>query len=292
MIEKISGIVAQNLSEVLQTPLTIKLHRKISGGSINHVSQLLTDTGTRYCCKINLVAGFENMFESEAAALSLLRKANVIRVPEVITSFVLDGYQVLVLEWVEAGHQSIRFWQRFGEQLSRLHQVKGESFGLDHPNYMGALPQSNREMSDWPMFFYEQRIQPQVELAVRKRLLTPADTSLFDRLPAVLRGLFPDAAPRLVHGDLWSGNFICDSEEQPVLIDPAAYYGHPAVDMAMTTLFGGFDKMFYESYNYHLPLSANYREQWDCCNLYPLLVHLNLFGKSYLGAILDIIKRY
>jgi fructosamine-3-kinase len=95
-----------------------------------------------------------------------------------------------------------------------------------------------------------------------------------------------------VHGDLWSGNFLCDAQSRPVLIDPAVYYGHRAVDIGMTHLFGGFDKRFYEAYQYHAALSNKHEEQWEVCNLYPLMIHLLLFGKSYLAAIEGIMKKY
>jgi len=107
-----------------------------------------------------------------------------------------------------------------------------------------------------------------------------------------LSNIFATEPPALLHGDLWSGNYLCSATGQPVLIDPAVYYGHRNMDMAMTTLFGGFDALFYESYHYHFPLPANYRQQWEVCNLYPLLIHLNLFGKSYLANILNTIRQY
>jgi protein-ribulosamine 3-kinase len=292
MIGAFTGIIEQELSRVLHATSSIVSSRKLSGGSINEVYQVITDTGNRFCCKLNLLEGYPKMFEAEATGLALLRKPEAIRIPEVICTFNTGSHQVLVLEWIEPGNRSPFFWKDFGKQLSLLHQVSGEQFGLGESNYMGALAQTNVPSPDWSIFFYQRRIRPQVQLALEKRLLTPAQAKLFERLPHVLPYLFSDAAPRLVHGDLWSGNFLCDADEQPVLIDPAAYYGHPAVDLAMTTLFGGFDKTFYESYNYYSPFPDNYREQWECCNLYPLLIHLNLFGQSYLGDILRIIGRY
>ncbi|RYY31448.1 MAG: ketosamine-3-kinase [Chitinophagaceae bacterium] len=292
MTAQITRQITEQLSLVLQSEVKIESWRSLSGGSINQVYELITDKGSRYCCKLNLLHGYVDMFEAEAEGLELIRRLVVIRVPKVVAAFKTETHQVLLLEWIEAGTRSAGFWERFGKQLSQLHQAKGESFGLSRSNYMGALPQSNLNSGDWNHFFYHQRIIPQVERALEKRLLTPDQAALFERLRVVLPDLFPDAVPRLVHGDLWSGNFLCDEDEQPVLIDPAVYYGHPAVDLAMTTLFGGFHKSFYESYNHFSPLPANHRQQWDCCNLYPLLVHLNLFGKSYLGDILSFLRQY
>jgi fructosamine-3-kinase len=232
------------------------------------------------------------MFESEQAGLELLGNAGKIRTPHVYLTTLIGDYQVLLMEWVPPGTRTKAFWKSFGAQLGSMHQVKAKNFGLATDNYMGALPQSNTPAPDWNTFFYEQRIIPQVKLARDKGLLTTVQSGYFSKLPAVLPDLFPDAEPCLLHGDLWSGNFLCDNNEKPVLIDPAAYFGHPAVDLALTTLFGGFDKEFYEAYNYFNPLPANHTDQWDCCNLYPLLIHLNLFGKSYLGDVLSIVQRY
>jgi fructosamine-3-kinase len=157
---------------------------------------------------------------------------------------------------------------------------------------MGALPQHNEWTPQWTDFFIQQRLVPLVEQAQQRGLLQSAHINRFETLYRRLPELFPPVAPALLHGDLWSGNFLCDAGGQPVLIDPAVYYGHPAMDLAMTTLFGGFDPSFYDAYFYHAPQPAHYRRQWDACNLYPLLVHLNLFGSGYLGEIEGILRQF
>ena len=149
---------------------------------------------------------------------------------------------------------------------------------------MGALPQPNAPTVSWTDFLVQQRLAPQVQRAYDRRLLSGIHLQQFDKLYGHLPGLFPPVPPALLHGDLWSGNFLCDDRGQPVLIDPAVYYGHPSMDLAMTTLFGGFDPAFYEAYFYYAPQPAHYGLQWDTCNLYPLLVHLNLFGIFRLGV--------
>ena len=165
-------------------------------------------------------------------------------------------------------------------------------FGLDHSNYMGALRQDNTPSDRFVDFFIHRRLQPQVGLAVKEGLLDHSAVAHFERLYTRLPDIFPVEPPSLLHGDLWSGNFLADESGEPVLIDPAVYYGHRSIDLAMTTLFGGFARPFYESYAYHYPFPPNFQEQWDICNLYPLLVHLNLFGQSYLGKILHTIRRF
>jgi fructosamine-3-kinase len=286
----ITASVQSFIQKLLNTSASLQL-TPVGGGSINHTYRITAGTAT-FFCKINELAAFPNLFETERQGLELLAGQQVIRVPQVIASGKNGAHQVLILEWIEQGLQTETFWTRFGEQLAALHHTQSKQFGLPTDNYMGSLPQSNQLTDDWADFFIAQRLQPQVKLAVNRGLLEPAHVQQFEKLYQQLGNLFAPQPAALLHGDLWSGNFLCDASENPVLIDPAVYYGHRSIDMAMTTLFGGFDNLFYESYNYHYPLPVNYRQQWEVCNLYPLLIHLNLFGKSYLADIVHTIRRY
>ena len=216
----------------------------------------------------------------------------MIRVPETLACLQADGHQFLLLEWIDQGPRTPAFWRLFGEQLAALHHQTAPTFGLGHNNYMGSLSQDNTPTGDWVDFFIRRRLEPQVQLAVQRDLLDNAAIGQFRRLYLRLPELFPPEPPALLHGDLWSGNFLCDTGGRPVLIDPAVYYGHRSVDLAMTTLFGGFEPPFYEAYHHHYPFPPDFRRQWDICNLYPLLVHLNLFGRSYLSQILHTIRSY
>ncbi len=263
----------------------------VGGGSINQAYRI--ETGKYYFfCKINAITKYPSLFANEQKGLVLLAKQQVIRVPQVLAIGEAGDYQVLVLEWIEQGLRTDSFWKNFGEQLAALHQKKGAQFGLDTDNYMGSLPQYNTPATSWTDFFIHCRLQPQIELALANRLLEPAHIKMFEKLYVKLPDLFNEEPPCLLHGDLWSGNYLCSEDGWPVLIDPAVYYGHRSIDLAMTTLFGGFSEAFYASYHYHYPLPVNYRQQWGVCNLYPLLVHLNLFGKSYLADILHTIRNY
>jgi fructosamine-3-kinase len=217
--------------------------------------------------------------------LELIAKQNTIKAPEVINYFTFANHQVLLLEWIESGTKTTEFWKRFGEQLAQLHSVNNQEFGLHEDNYMGSVKQINKWKINWVDFFRENRLEPLVIECVNQHLLTKKHQQQFENVYQKLFELFPEETPSLVHGDLWSGNFMCNAHAQPVLIDPAVYYGHRSVDLAMTTLFGGFDKGFYDSYNYNFPFPKNYKEQWEICNLYPLLIHLLLFGRSYLPQI-------
>ncbi|MBK5270723.1 MAG: fructosamine kinase family protein, partial [Bacteroidia bacterium] len=165
-------------------------------------------------------------------------------------------------------------------------------FGFAEDNYMGALPQLNVQKNNWPDFFIHCRLQPQIKLALERHFLQAKHIDGFENLYLRLSSVFNDETTALLHGDLWSGNFMCNENSHPVLIDPAVYYGNRNMDLAMTTLFGGFDKLFYESYNYHFPFPNNYAEQWEICNLYPLLIHLNLFGSGYLSQIESILRKF
>lgn len=280
-ISERTGIVISNLA-----------FSSVGGGSINQTFKVVINKKESFFCKINSETKFPLMFEKEARGLRLLSSKGIIRVPPVVGSFIENEFQVLLLEYIEQGLRSERFWKTFGEQMAALHSMQSSHAGLDEDNYMGALPQSNRPSTNWVDFFIEKRLEPQVHLAISKKLLQGHHHKQFEKLYKVLPGVFPNDNLCLLHGDLWSGNFLCDQSGMPVLIDPAVYHGHPAMDLAMTTLFGGFDDVFYSSYNHLLPFPANYREQWAICNLYPLLIHLNLFGKGYLQSILSTIQDY
>ncbi|MFL5739631.1 MAG: fructosamine kinase family protein [Flavisolibacter sp.] len=264
----------------------------VGGGSINDSFRLCFDQ-RQFFCKINSASKFPQLFEKEKKGLQLLGEKKIIRVPEVLDCFEIDQQQVLVLEWIAPGERTENFWKEFGRQLSLLHQIQGKEFGLDEDNYMGSVVQRNSRSDDWVSFFIHQRLQPMVERCCEKNLLPGKERSQFEHLYTGLENFFERAqAPMLLHGDLWSGNFICDKDSMPVLIDPAVYYGHPAVDLGMTTLFGGFHQKFYEAYEQHATFPHHHKDQWLVCNLYPLLIHLLLFGQSYLSEIQGILRKF
>jgi fructosamine-3-kinase len=202
------------------------------------------------------------------------------------------GTAFIVLEFIESGRRDTRFWENFGAALAALHQVSAPSFGLAFNNYIGSLPQSNRQHSKWTDFFTAERIMPQMHLASEKGLLSRRHRAQFEKIEQKLTGLFPAEMPSLLHGDLWSGNFITDETGFACLVDPAVYFGHREAELAFTRLFGGFDERFYSAYNEQFPLEKGFRERQDIYNLYPLLVHLNLFGTGYLPEIENILNRF
>ena len=284
--------ISQLLARHRGTPVDTLRLLAVGGGSINQTYQVQVNEEHNFFCKVNSLSKFPGMFDSEKAGIELLASRNVIRLPAVIGTLIYGDHQILLMEWIRQGKRSDKFWKRFGEQLAALHSLASATAGLDADNYMGALPQFNQPSPRWTEFFVQQRLEPQVKLAFDKGLLSEKYTRKFENVYKSLPSIFPINKLSLLHGDLWSGNFLCDEHEQPVLIDPAVYNGDPAMDLAMTTLFGGFDRGFYDAYAQVSPLPGNYVQQWEICNLYPLLIHLNLFGTGYLAGIVKTIEGY
>jgi fructosamine-3-kinase len=264
----------------------------VGGGCINETYKIRFGHQQLFC-KVNSATKFPHLFEKESHGLKLIAEQNVIKVPGVIDCFETEGKQVLLLQWVNERERTEAFWKRFGQELAALHSVTNGYFGLNENNYMGSVPQSNSATAKWTDFFIQQRLQPLVDRSLTEGLLSSRHEAEFERLYRKLSSFFgDDREPSLLHGDLWSGNFMCNENAEPVLIDTAVYFGHPSIDLGMTTLFGGFPSSFYEAYDHHSPFPTNYKEQWDICNLYPLLIHLVLFGRPYLSQIEAILHRY
>jgi protein-ribulosamine 3-kinase len=273
--------------------ITNEIHfGSVAGGCINETYKI-GFSDKLFFCKVNSASKFPHLFEREAQGLKLIARQKTIKVPEIIDNFEIDHHQILLLEWIDEGERTESFWKKFGEQLAALHQVSNAFFGLNEDNYMGSIPQSNKPTDYWIDFFIHQRLQPLVQECLSKKLLSPKHQSQFEKLYDQLPSIFDnEQRPALLHGDLWSGNFMCNKYSEPVLIDTAVYFGHPSADLAMTTLFGGFRSGFYEAYNHHHPFPSNCKDQWAVCNLYPLLIHLILFGSGYLTQIETIVNRY
>jgi fructosamine-3-kinase len=199
-----------------------------------------------------------------------------------------------VLEWIEARGSKSGAAEALGEQLAQQHRTPGEAYGLDHDNYLGSNQQINQPTSSWIEFFRDRRLGFQTELAQRNGYLTARRAARLERLIARLANWIDESIcmPSLLHGDLWGGNFLAGPNGEPVLIDPAVYYGDREAEMAFTELFGGFGTKFYAAYNAAWPLAPGYADRRDLYNLYHLLNHLNLFGEGYGGSVDAILQRY
>lgn len=271
-------------------PVEILETKPVGGGSINTALLLQTDKG-RFFLKQNKARRYPGMFEAEARGLRLLSGAGTFVVPQVIAAGAAGDEAFLLMTFLGRGLPAENGWREAGRRLAQLHRLTHESFGLDHDNYIGSLPQSNRAHPDWPSFFAEERILAQVKMAYDDRRLTAAVVKQAEKLCQRLDEIFPAEKPALLHGDLWSGNFMF-SGAGPAVYDPAVYFGHRETDLAMTQLFGGFDAEFYEGYQEEFPLEKNWRRRTDYSNLYPLLVHVNLFGGGYISDVQAILREF
>lgn len=287
-----SKVDLQNiLSEKFGKPVSVQSINSVGGGSINETVKLKTDQGI-FFAKWNDAKRFPEMLDSESKGLLLLKTVNEIKVPEVITQKTIGNTQYLILECIESSVMTKNFWNDFGKSLAKLHRRTSEKHGLDHDNYIGSLPQSNRQHVSWIEFFILERLEPQIKLARDTRRINNSTIQQFNKLFSKLQNIFPAEKPSLLHGDLWSGNFMVGGKGEPVLIDPAVYYGHREMDLGMTKLFGGFASGFYQSYNEEFPLEKEWRKRTNICNLYPLMVHVNLFGGGYAGQVENILRRF
>ncbi len=268
---------------------TILSHQSIEGGCINQAVKLTTTKGKYF---LKWIKDQADMFEKESLGLKLLTKTAKVNIPEIYQSGELQGNGYLLMGYIEPGKMDGVFWEQLGDGLAELHKVSYDQFGLDHDNYIGRLYQENTFHADWVDFFINCRLTPQIKLARNEGLISPATVMKFDALYLQLNNLIPTENPALLHGDLWSGNVHCDEEKRPYLIDPAVYYGHRESEMAFTQLFGGFDESFYSSYENAYPMIPGFDLRVDLFNLYPLLIHLNLFGSSYLSSIVNTLKRF
>ncbi len=281
----------QRLSAITQQQVNIHHSAPVSGGSINDAYCLHTSIG-KCMLKMNNKTAYPDMFFMEARGLKNIAETHTIAVPEVIYCGDFGNLTYLILEWIETGTSSPNASLLLGQHLAAMHQHQAQEFGFAYDNYMGPLPQSNKKHSTWTSFFINERLKPMVKIGWDKKLLLPNDFDNFEKLYMRLPGLFTEEAPALLHGDLWSGNYLISSQGKPYLIDPAVSYGHREFDIAMTTLFGGFNNHFYEAYQAAFPLNNGWQQRLDLWNLYPLLLHLNLFGLGYLNKVRGALTEY
>jgi protein-ribulosamine 3-kinase len=289
--EAIQHSVVALLKQKTGNTLTLQDFSFTGGGCINNGGELTTSNGT-YFLKWNDAAKFPGMFEAESKGLQLLDEDKSIYIPEVIGADEAGSFQYLLLEFINASYRAQHYWRDFGVQLATLHQRTSTSFGLDHDNYIGSLPQRNNPHASWIEFFIHNRLEAQLRLAARSALV---DTSLrrnFETLYTKLPDLLATEKPALLHGDLWSGNVMVNQHGAPCLIDPAVYFGHREMDLAMTQLFGGFNPEFLQVYHEVFPLTPGVEDRLQLYNLYPLLVHVNLFGGDYLAQVNSILRRF
>lgn len=283
--------IKKEIEERLGT--VIRKSESLSGGCINNAQKLVTESGKKYLLKMNDNAPAD-MFKTEAHGLNELQKANAVRVP----GAKIFSEKYLVTEFIESSTRSNDFFSNFGKQFANLHKYKSSSFGFYEDNYIGSTPQKNltdgNEKTNWTEFYFSKRLLFQLLLCEKNGY---ADSELKDnfnllesKIEDILKGSEED--PSLLHGDLWSGNYMADEKGNPCIIDPAVYYGHREADLAMTKLFGGYPEEFYRAYNENYPLKDGWQYRENIYKLYHVLNHLNLFGRGYYGQALSLIKYY
>lgn len=271
--------IAQHISDKTGTPFTIQDRRSVGGGCINQAYRI-SDGNRDFFLKFNQASQMA-MFEAEALGLKEMYDSRTIRVPQPICWGVADNSAYIVMEWLDFGYGKGDSWQRMGTNLAAMHQVTSPNgFGWRQSNTIGDTPQQNPWTANWVEFYGEHRLRYQFKLANRRGGYFPRQDELLAALPELLAG--HDPAPALVHGDLWSGNASVTQDGEPVILDPATYYGDREVDIAMTELFGRFPSAFYEAYNAAYPLDEGYyKVRKTLYNLYHVINHFNLFGGGY-----------
>ena len=259
----------------------------LHGGDISDAFRLDINQA-HFFLKQNRASIAPKMFKAENKGLTLLRQCEPLSIPEIFAV----GEHFILMEYIEPQSISPSFWDVFAFALATMHKYSQMSFGLDHPNFIGTLRQNNQPLETWSDFYYQRRLKPQLILGLEKGLFDQQDTLDLEKLASKLMNICPDENPSLCHGDLWSGNFISGRNNTCYLIDPAVSYMHREMDLAMSKLFGGFDPQFYRVYHLHYPLEPGWESRMDIYQLYYLMVHVNLFGSSYLGSVRRILRKY
>lgn len=267
--------------------------RPIGGGCINEAEVLRTEHGKKYVLKFGFSGG-EAMFLKEANGLKELQKPDVLRIPKVV----IAENDFILLEMIEHGTKGKTFWEDFGRGFARLHRYAGSFYGFYEDNFIGSTIQLNipteKEKTDWCEFYFNKRLLFQFRLAEKNGYTDSSFRSAFTKIEKRISEIISskNKTASLLHGDLWSGNFIIDENGNACLIDPAVYYGNREADLAMTKLFGGFDPHFYGAYNEEFPFDDGYDYRENIYKLYHVLNHLNLFGSGYYRQVLALINFY
>jgi len=274
--------------QLVQQLLTDKIGQKInrleaspvSGGDINRAYRL-SDGRQQFFIKTNSADRLA-MFQAEMYGLDEIQRSNSIRAPRAIACGITAEHAFIVMEYLELSGKPDSM--RMAQQLATMHQCTQDQFGLAIDNTIGSTPQANELAPDWVCFWQQRRLGYQLSLAKTNGY----GNELFDsgmRLNQRIGHFFHDYSPlpSLLHGDLWSGNQAADSAGNPVIYDPACYYGDHEADLAMMELFGSPGQKFFKAYDEVFPIDAGYSQRRELYNLYHILNHANLFGGSYVS---------
>lgn len=286
----VTDAICAEISAATGREFILERQAQVGGGSINDAAVFSGRCGRQVFVKRN-TADKLDMFSAEAEGLAALARARAIRVPEALCVGQAAGESFIVMEYIHFGPGNAASHSRFGQQLAQLHRYTADKFGWYRDNTIGSTPQPNAQSQDWVSFLREQRLGFQLELADRKGAgsgLARKGRRLLAGLDYYFEAYTPEAS--ILHGDLWSGNYAYDSENAPIIFDPAVYFGDRESDLAMTELFGGFPPAFYAAYEQAWPLDSGYARRKTLYKLYHILNHFNLFGGGYAaqaGSMLD-----
>ncbi len=280
--------LSRPISDATGAPFQVRRQRGVAGGCINR-AYVVEDGPQRYFVKIS-TSDKVAMFAAEAAGLQAIIASQALRAPQPICHGIAEGQAYLVLEFIALKNGDARSASILGEQLAAMHCVTARRYGWEIDNTIGVTQQRNAWRDDWVLFYGEQRLRYQLDrAALNNAALRDKGEALILSLPKFFASYKPQAA--LLHGDLWGGNWGKDARGQPVIFDPALYYGDREADLAMTELFGGFPPSFYAAYTAAYPLDAGYATRKNLYNLYHVLNHFNLFGGAYLGQATRLIEK-
>jgi fructosamine-3-kinase len=267
-------------------------YRPVTGGCINYCYRIVTNERA-YFVKFNAATRYPRIYACEALALNAMAETKAVNVPQVLQEGTVGDTCYLVLEYIELGAASSKALEQLGRSLALLHRQPSPltHFGWPHDNYIGSLKQTNTWCSDWPTFYEDHRVLPLCRQLQDEGEFNQRDTDQCKRFLDQWHNDLPHEAPALLHGDLWSGNYVVDTTGHPYLVDPASYYGHREMDIALTQLFGGFGNSFIDAYNETFPLKDGWQQRLPYFQLYPLLVHAVIFGASYVDRCRNIFGR-
>ncbi len=284
------------MNEILKKIALAKLNFEeatpITGGDINDAFRLEKD-GKYYFLKLNIADSLPKLFENEANNLKKLAEVKKIKIPKVLDFGVSeDNFQFLILEWIEKTEASDLSWKNLALDLAKIHRQTNSNFGWQEDNYLGILLQPNSVRSTWQEFYSENRLLPLAKLLRDQEILSNKEISQLENICKKLETIFPEEAPTLLHGDLWNGNILPTENNQIAFIDPASYYGHREMDLAMTKLFSGFDQTFYDTYLEDFPLEKKWEDRLPIAQLYPLMFHALVFKGYYINEVQNILKNF
>ncbi|MFY8132324.1 MAG: fructosamine kinase family protein, partial [Bacteroidia bacterium] len=269
--ESISQFLNDHFLRFHGIPGNVHRIKSVGGGCISFTYQF-DYADKSYFIKYLSKEKFPNMYWAESKGLKLLDSVGAFDIPRIILEGETDEFQFLVMEFIDSSPKKKGFWEELALGMSQIHAETQPQFGLSFHNFIGTLEQKNDQVDSWTEFYFAQRLMPQLEMALMSQKLPKDIIGKFEHLFLKFDELIPKEKPSLLHGDFWYENVIPNQFGAPTLIDPAVYFGHREMDLAMADLFGGFSEEFWEAYQHRFPLEPGYEHRRKLHQLYPLLV--------------------